>query len=85
MSILAKIPEADLLVKAGRTQFEVDSMREAVRFLGAWFFETRERINLTKQLKYYLDQDFLSEEEWAMHLECMWFKKGMFLGQKSLN
>ena len=59
------------------TEFEIESRREALRFLYKTFYSA---INIKKygnQVQALIEPDTMSDEDWALYIELNWKSKGL--------
>lgn len=62
----------DLLKQRGITQFQIDSMKNAIKFLGNSMLLFSLRNLKTKQLFYLCNDKSVSDEELKLHIELNW-------------
>ncbi|MBO68509.1 MAG: hypothetical protein CL398_09385 [Acidiferrobacteraceae bacterium] len=68
---------AALLKNAGYTQYEVDSRKAALEFLYVSFYFFGIVGKKSKQLKYLINPDTMSDEEWILYLDISWKDEGI--------
>ena len=68
----------DLIKNTGVTKFEIESRQEALGMLFSSFYTIGMHHFRTKQIKYLLEPDTMSEEEWIDYIEFAFGDIGLF-------
>ena len=66
------MPRWEMLKSVGYTDFEINSLKDATRFLGSTFLSLAYRYGKTKQLQELLNPDNMDDGTWALYLEQNW-------------
>ena len=66
------MPRWEMLKSVGYTDFEINSLKDATRFLGSTFLSLAYRYGKTKQLQELLNPDSMDDGTWALYLEQNW-------------
>ena len=66
------MPSWEMLKSVGYTDFEINSLKDATRFLGSTFLSLAYRYGKTKQLQELLNPDNMDDGTWALYLEQNW-------------
>ena len=66
------MPRWEMLKSVGYTDFEINSLKDATRFLGSTFLSLAYRYGKTKQLQELLNPDSMDDGTWALYLEQSW-------------